>query len=63
MLKTPAPAMTGRRKESSVKALFSSRAFLASVIVALVIGALAMGVSWRVDLSARDTYKSDSVRL
>jgi hypothetical protein len=33
------------------------------VIVVLLIGALVLGISSRVDLSARDVYKSDSVRL
>ena len=46
-----------------MKALVSSKAFLASVVVVLGIGAIALVVSRRVDLSARDTYKSASVRL
>jgi hypothetical protein len=46
-----------------MKALFSSRAFLASVVVVLGIGAIAMVASWNVDLSSRDTYKTQSVRL
>ena len=46
-----------------MKALLSSRAFLAGVVVALVIGAVAMAVSRSVDLTARDTYRTQSVRL
>ncbi|MDE2167662.1 MAG: hypothetical protein KGJ66_15160 [Alphaproteobacteria bacterium] len=46
-----------------MKALFASKAFVASVIVALGIGAVAVIASWTVDLSARDTYKTQSVRL
>jgi hypothetical protein len=46
-----------------MKALFTSRAFLAGVVVALLIGAAAMVASYSVDLSARDTYKTASVRL
>jgi len=46
-----------------MKALFTSRAFIAGVIVALGIGAVALIVSHSVDLSARDTYKTQDVRL
>jgi hypothetical protein len=46
-----------------MKALFSSRAFLAGVVVALGIGVIAMIASRSVDLTARDTYKTQSVRL
>jgi len=46
-----------------MKALLASKAFIAGVVVALGIGALAMVVSWRVDLSARDTFKTQDVRL
>jgi hypothetical protein len=46
-----------------MRALFTSRAFLAGVAVAIGIGVLAMVVSVSVDLSARDIYKTQSVRL
>ncbi len=46
-----------------MKALFASKSFIAGVVAALVIGAAAMWVSHIVDLSARDTYKSENVRL
>lgn len=46
-----------------MKALLASKAFIAGVVVALGIGVLAMIASWTVDLSARDTYKMQSVRL
>jgi hypothetical protein len=46
-----------------MRALFTSRAFLAGVVVAIGVGVLAMVVSVSVDLSARDAYKTQSVRL
>ena len=46
-----------------MKALLASKAFIAGVVVALGIGAVAMVVSWNVDLSARNTFKTQSVRL
>lgn len=46
-----------------MKTLLASKAFVASVVVALGIGIVALAVSWTVDLSARDTYKTQSVRL
>lgn len=46
-----------------MKALMESRAFLASIVVALGLGAVALIVSNFVDLSAQDTYKTSSVRL
>ncbi|MGH7013612.1 MAG: hypothetical protein ACREEL_05560 [Stellaceae bacterium] len=46
-----------------MRALLASKAFVAGVVVALGIGAVALVVSWTVDLSARDTYKTASVRL
>ncbi|GEM_PF-6624571 len=46
-----------------MRALLASKAFIAGVIVALGIGVVALIVSVTVDLSARDTYKTASVRL
>lgn len=46
-----------------MRALLASKAFIAGVVVALGIGAIALVVSWSVDLTARDTYKTQSVRL
>jgi hypothetical protein len=50
-------------REKRMKALLTSKAFLIGIIVALGIGAVAMVVSYTVDLSARSTYKTASVRL
>jgi hypothetical protein len=50
-------------EEKRMKALLASKAFIAGVVVALGIGAVAMVVSWTVDLSARDTFKTQDVRL
>ena len=46
-----------------MRTLFASKSFLAGVIVALGIGIVACVVSWSVDLSARATYTTASVRL
>lgn len=46
-----------------MRALLASKAFIAGVIVALGIGVVAYVVSWSVDLTARDTYRTQSVRL
>jgi len=46
-----------------MRALLASKSFLAGVVVALGIGIVACIVSWSVDLSARDTYATASVRL
>ncbi|HYL48061.1 MAG TPA: hypothetical protein VET84_01730 [Stellaceae bacterium] len=46
-----------------MSALLASKAFLAGVVVALGIGIVACVVSWSVDLSARATYTTASVRL
>ena len=54
------PAETGGMLMS---ALLRSKAFYAGIVCALVVGAIAMGVSRAVDLSARDAYKTASVRL
>jgi hypothetical protein len=44
-------------------ALLTGRAFLVGIVAALGIGVLALLASQTVDLSARDTYKTTSVRL
>ncbi len=46
-----------------MKDLLSSRAFYAGILFALIVAAIAMAVSRSVDLSARDAYKTASVRL
>jgi hypothetical protein len=46
-----------------MKALLTSKAFYAGIVCALAIGAIAMTVAYTVDLSARDAYKTASVRL
>jgi hypothetical protein len=46
-----------------MKALMESRAFIAGVLVALGLGIVALAISNMVDLSAKDTYKTESVRL
>ncbi|MGB8182176.1 MAG: hypothetical protein WCF13_07390 [Stellaceae bacterium] len=46
-----------------MRTLFASKSFLAGVVVALGIGIIACVASWSVDLSARDTYTTASVRL
>lgn len=46
-----------------MRALLASKAFVAGVVVALGIGAVALAVSLSVDLTARDTYATQSVRL
>ncbi|MBU6507557.1 MAG: hypothetical protein KGI92_07800 [Alphaproteobacteria bacterium] len=46
-----------------MRALLASKAFIAGVVVALGIGVVACVVSWSVDLTARDTYRTQSVRL
>ena len=46
-----------------MRTLLASKAFVAGVVVALGIGAIALVVSLSVDLTARDTYTTQSVRL
>lgn len=46
-----------------MRVLLASKAFVAGVVVALGIGAVAVVVSLSVDLTARDTYTTQSVRL
>jgi hypothetical protein len=46
-----------------MKALLTNKAFYAGIICALLVGAVAMGVSRGLDLSARDAYKTANVRL
>ncbi len=46
-----------------MKALLVSKAFIVGVVVTLGIGAIAFVVSLSVDLTARDTYRVQSVRL
>ena len=46
-----------------MRALLRSKAFYASIVCALAVGAIAMGVSRSLDFSARDAYKMSSVRL
>jgi hypothetical protein len=57
------PSAMDRAALIHMKALLASKAFIAGVVVALGIGALAMVVSGTVDPSARDTYKMQDVRL
>ena len=46
-----------------MRALLASKAFVAGVVVAIGIGVVAMVMSLSVDLTARDTYTAQSVRL
>lgn len=46
-----------------MRALLASKAFVTGVVVALGIGVVAWAVSLSVDLTARDTYTTQSVRL
>ncbi len=46
-----------------MRALLASKAFVVGVVVAIGIGVVAMVMSLSVDLTARDTYTTQSVRL